>query len=90
MWESHAEGSPDSWNIGGAKPPVINDRTGDLDLEATGGVTVSHVVSIDMELRAPVLPLERQILQETELTTPADADSERTGQKDVMIPSLSY
>ena len=47
---------------------MVNDRTGVLDLEATGGVGVRNVEQDGTP--APLLPLEQQILQEAEVTTP--------------------
>ena len=63
---------------------MITDRTGVLDLEATGGVGGRN-----MEHHGtPLLPLERQILQEAEVTTPPRG-GELTGQGAVRLPSLS-
>ena len=47
---------------------MITDRTGVLDLEATGGVGGRNVEHHGTP--TPLLPLERQILQEAEVTTP--------------------
>ena len=52
----------------GERPPVVDDWTGFLDLEATGGVGGRNVEQHGNP--APLLPLERQILQEEEMTTP--------------------
>ena len=49
-------------------PPVIDDRSGVLDLEAAGGVGGRKVNQNGIQ--APLLPLERQILLEEEVTTP--------------------
>ena len=46
-----------------------SDRTGVLDLEATGGVGGRNVEQHGNP--APLLTLERQIVQEEEVTTPA-------------------
>ena len=61
------QGARPKWNIG-ERPPVVNDPTGVLDLEATGGVGGRNVEKHGTP--APLLPLERQILQEAEVTTP--------------------
>ena len=61
------QGARPKWNIG-ERPPVVNDRTGVLDLEATGGVGDRDVEQHGT--LAPLLPLEQQILQEAEVTTP--------------------
>ena len=45
---------------------VINDRSGVLDLEAAGGVGGQKIDKNG--IRAPLLPLERQILLEGEVT----------------------
>ena len=47
---------------------MVNDWTGVLDLEATGGVGGRNAEQHGTP--APLLPLERQILQEAEVTTP--------------------
>ena len=65
---------------------MINDRTGVLDLEATGGVGGRNVEQHGTP--APLLPLEWQILQEAEVTTPPRG--ELTDQGAVRLPSLSY
>ena len=60
------QGARPKWNIG-ERHPVVNDWTGVLDLEATGGVGGRNMEQ--HENPAPLLPLERQILQEAEVTT---------------------
>ena len=55
------------WNKG-EQPPVITDRRGVLDLEATGGVGGRNVEQHGAP--TPLLPLELQILQEEEAITP--------------------
>ena len=62
---------------GGAPPPVAPDQTGVLDIEATGGV-----VGRNMEHHGaptPLLPLDRQIMQETEVITPPRKEAHRHG-----------
>ena len=61
------QGARPKCNIG-ERPPVVNDQTGVLDLEATGGVGDRNVEQHGNP--APLLPLEWQILQEAEVTTP--------------------
>ena len=61
------QGARPKWNIG-ERPPVVNDRTGVLDLEATGGVGCRNAEQHGTP--APLLPLERQIMQEAKVTTP--------------------
>ena len=68
------QGARLKWNIG-ERPPVVNDRTGVLDLEATGGVGGRNAEQHGTP--APRLPLERQILQEVEVTTPPRGGSSR-------------
>ena len=53
------QGARPKWNIG-ERPPVVNDRTGVL-----GGRNVEQHGT-----PAPLLPLERQILQEADVTAP--------------------
>ena len=60
------QGARLKWNKG-ERPPVMADRTGVLDLEATGGVGGRNVEHHGIP--TPLLPLERQILQEAEVTT---------------------
>ena len=79
------QGARPKWNIG-ERPPVVNDRTGALDLEATGGVGGRNVEQ--HRTPAPLLTLERQILQEAEITTPPRG--ELTGQGAIRLPSLKY
>ena len=69
------QGARPKWNIG-ERPPVVNDRMGVLDLEATGGVGGRNVEQHGTP--TPLLPLEQQILQEAEVTTPPRG--ELTGQ----------
>ena len=57
---------------------MINDRTGVLDLEATGGVGGRNVEQHGTP--TPLLPLERQILQEADVTTPPRGGGELTCQ----------
>ena len=55
-------------NKGGGRPPVVPDRTGVLDIDAAG-----CVVGRNVEHRGaptPMLPLDRQIMQEAEVITP--------------------
>ena len=60
-------GARPRWNEG-ERPPVINDRSGVLDLEAAGGV---GGLKMDQHgIPAPLLSLERQILLEEEVTAP--------------------
>ena len=61
------QGARPKWNKG-ERPPVKPDRTGVLDLEATGGVVGRNVEHHGTP--TPLLPLERQILQEAEVITP--------------------
>ena len=51
------------------RPPVINDRWGGLDLEAAGG-GCGGPEDGSKQNPAPLLPIERQILLEGEVTTP--------------------
>ena len=55
------------WNEG-ERPPVVDDLSGVLDLEDAGGVGGRNVEQHG--ILAPLLPLEWQILQEEEVTTP--------------------
>ena len=55
----HLQGARPKLNIG-ELPPVVNDWTGVLDLEATGSVGGRNVEQHGTP--APLLPLERQIL----------------------------
>ena len=60
-------GARPKWNLAG-RPPVVPEETRVLEAEATGGV-----VGRDIEERgapAPLLPLDRQNMQETEVVTP--------------------
>ena len=50
------------------RPPVINDRSGVLDLEAAGGLGGRKVDQHGIQ--APLLSLEQQILLEEEVMTP--------------------
>ena len=61
------QGARPKWNKG-EQPPVITVRTGVLDLEATGGLGGRNVEQ--HRAPTPLLPLERQILQEAEVITP--------------------
>ena len=61
------QGARPKWNVG-ERPPVVDDWMGVLDLEATGGVGGRNVEQHGNP--APLLPLERQTLQEEEVTTP--------------------
>ena len=54
------QGARPKWNIG-ERPPVVNDWTGVLDLESTGGVGGRNVE--EHGTPAALLPLERQILK---------------------------
>ena len=76
------QGAHPKWNIG-ERPPVVDDRTGVLDLEATGGVGGWNLEQHGNP--PPLLPLKRQILQEPEVTTPP-----RGAQGAVQLPSLKY
>ena len=73
------QGARPRWNEG-ERPPVIDDRLGVLDLEAAGGVGGRKVEQHGIP--APLLPLERQILLEEEVTTPP------WGGGGVRLPSL--
>ena len=68
------QGAGPKWNKG-ERPPVITDQTGVLDLEATGGVGGWNVEHHGTP--TPLLPLERQILQEAEVTTEGGGGSSR-------------
>ena len=70
------QGARPKWNIG-ERTLVVNDQTGVLDLEATGGVGGRNVEQHGTP--APLLPLERRILQEAEVTSPPRG-GELTGQ----------
>ena len=59
------QGAHPNWKVG-ERPPVVDDRTGVLDPEATGCVGGRNVEQHGHP--APLLPLERQTLQE--VTTP--------------------
>ena len=65
---------------------MVNDRTGVLDLEATGGVGGRNVEQHGTP--APQLPLERPILQEAEVTTPRGGGAHGPGA--VRLPSLKF
>ena len=71
---------------GGVRPPVVPDRTRDLDIEAAGGVVGRNVEHHDAP--TPLLPLDRQIMQEAEVITPPRR--ELTDMGAVMLLSLSY
>ena len=53
---------------GGRRPPVVPDRTRFLDIEAAGGVVGQNVEHHGAP--TPLLPLDRQIMQEAEVITP--------------------
>ena len=63
------QGARPKWNKGGGgRPPVVPGQMGVLDIEAAGGV-----VGRNVEHRGaltPLLPLDRQIMQEAEVMTP--------------------
>ena len=80
------QGARPKWNVG-ERPPVVDDQTEVLDLEATGGVGGRNVEQHGNP--APLLPLERQILLEEEMTTPPRGGG-LTGQGTVRVPSLKY
>ena len=55
------------WNRAG-RPPVAHEQTGALDAEATGGIAgrnIEHRGAL-----TPLLPLDRQNMQESEVVTP--------------------
>ena len=79
------QGAHPKWNIG-ERPPVVNDRTGVLDLETTGGVGGRNVEQDGTP--APMLPLERQILQEAEVTTPPRGGAHGPGLRQAPEPQL--
>ena len=66
------QGARPRWNKG-ERPPVVDDRSGVLDLEAAGGVGGGGRNVEQNGIPVPLLPLERQILQEEEVTTPPRA-----------------
>ena len=56
------QGARPKWNIG-ERPPVVNDRMGVLDLEATGGVGVGMWSNMEAEVTTPhTCPIVTQIL----------------------------
>ena len=65
---------------------MIPDRTGVLDLEATGGVVGRSVEHHGTP--TPLLPLERQILQEAEVITPPRMGAHRPGGRQALEPQL--
>ena len=65
---------------------MMADRTGVLDLEATGGVGGRNVEHHGIP--TPLLPLERQILQEAEVTTPPRGGAHRPGCHQAPEPQL--
>ena len=68
------QGARPKWNKGGGRPPVVPEQTGVLDIEAAGGV-----VGRNMEHRGaptPLLPLDRQNMQEAEGVTPPRKDAQ--------------
>ena len=79
------QGARPKWNIV-ERPPVVNDRTGVLDLEATVGVGGRNVEQHGTP--APLLPLERQILQEAEVTTPTRNGAHGTGGRRATEPQV--
>ena len=70
------QGARPKWNKG-ERPPAITDRTGVLDLEATGGVGGRNVEHHGVP--TPLLPLERQILREAEVVTPPRREAHGPG-----------
>ena len=73
------------WN-GGGRPPVVPDQTGVVDTEAAGGV-----VGRKVEQRGtptPLLPLDRQIMQETEVITPPRREAHGHGGRWAPEPQL--
>ena len=79
------QGARPKWNKG-ERPPVVHDRTGVLDLEATGGAvgrTVEHHGT-----PTPLVPLERQILQEAEAITPPRGGAHGPGRRQAPEPQL--
>ena len=77
------QGALPKWNKG-ERPPVITDRTGVLDLEATGGVGGQHVEHHGAP--TPLLPLEWQILHEAEAITPPRRGDHRPGSRQAPEP----
>ena len=80
------QGAHPKWNKGG-RPPVVPDQTGVIDIEAAGGV-----VGRNGEQRGaptPLLPLDRQIMQETEVIMPPRREAHGHGGA-VGRLSLSY
>ena len=65
---------------------MIPDRTGVLDLEATGGVVGRNVEHPGTP--TPRLPLERQILQEAEVITPPRRGADGRGGRQATEPQL--
>ena len=63
---------------------MITDRMGVLDLEATGGVGGRNVEQ--HRAPTPLLPLERQILQEAEVITPLRRGAHKPGGRQAPEP----
>ena len=65
---------------------MVPDRTGVLDIEATGGVVGRNVEHHGAP--TPLLPLDRQIMQEAEVIRPPRRGAH--GHRAVRLLSLSY
>ena len=79
-------GARPKWNKGG-RPPVVPDRTGVLDIEAAGGVVGRNVEHHSAP--TPLLPLDRQIMQEAEVITPPRRGAHGHGGRQAPKPQLS-
>ena len=79
------QGARPKWNKGD-RPPVIPGRTGVSDLEATGGVVGRNAEHHGTP--TPLLPLERQILQEAEVITPPRRGAHGPGGRQAPEPQL--
>ena len=65
---------------------MVPDQTGVLDIEAAGGVVGQNVEH--RSALTPLLPLDRQIMQEAEVITPPRRETHGHGA--VGLLSLSY
>ena len=81
------QGARPKWNKGGGgRPPVVPDQTGGLGHRIRWGV-----VGQNMEHRGapiPLLPLDRQIMQEAEVITPLRRETYGHGDRRVPDPQL--
>ena len=69
-------GARPKWNWAG-RPPVVPEQTGALDAEATGGIAGQNIEHRGAPI--PLLPLDRQNMQEAEVVTPLRKVANRHG-----------